>query len=520
MSEDPFTALLETARLLLEVGRGKRILVEGDPADRPGLTGASKEEEQAQSNSDQSNATNVSNPVALQQRERSGRLRRPSQRQRESADLQLDPQDGMMGWDGPKPPDEAYVSHATAVESPFKESMRGAKTLQHAGSNASASLLLMPQPVPPHQAQQLLMPPFNVPAAPLLMAPQPQHTGYQYDNVFTGLFSGDGAATDDDEGFTPRARKNSAPKNNTVPGGPCAHCGTMESPQWRRPLTRNIALCNACGIYYSRHQALPKRKKVKTEAAAAAAGTGSDGESGPADERAASPHPPSMHRQQQQAALHAAVLLHRVASGSLPAAGRSTSGSASGRCSPASAKASGAPRSSQRAGAGPGEDARQRGSLLDGDGKHGDGDGGVECDEELDEGMHFGGLPEGVDAAQLHALLLQQQQQQQLLLQSGAMGMSVGFDGPLGGLPSLAAAGLLPAQAAMGLGLGGVAMGLAPVGLGAPLVSPSRQLLAAASALNSPKKMLAAGALQLAPCRPSIALQVKSRTACMHVRCA
>ena len=48
-----------------------------------------------------------------------------------------------------------------------------------------------------------------------------------------------------------------------VPGGPCAHCGATESPQWRRPLTKKIVLCNACGIYYSRHHSLPKRKKVR-----------------------------------------------------------------------------------------------------------------------------------------------------------------------------------------------------------------------------------------------------------------
>ena len=55
------------------------------------------------------------------------------------------------------------------------------------------------------------------------------------------------------------------PLNNPggVPGGPCAHCGATESPQWRRPLAKKVVLCNACGIYYSRHHALPKRKKVR-----------------------------------------------------------------------------------------------------------------------------------------------------------------------------------------------------------------------------------------------------------------
>lgn len=52
----------------------------------------------------------------------------------------------------------------------------------------------------------------------------------------------------------------SAPAKLGVPGGPCTHCGTCESPQWRRHLTNNMVLCNACGIYYRRHHALPKRK--------------------------------------------------------------------------------------------------------------------------------------------------------------------------------------------------------------------------------------------------------------------
>lgn len=41
-----------------------------------------------------------------------------------------------------------------------------------------------------------------------------------------------------------------------------ANCGIAESPQWRRPSGKKIVLCNACGIYYSRHHTLPKRKKV------------------------------------------------------------------------------------------------------------------------------------------------------------------------------------------------------------------------------------------------------------------
>ncbi|GAX83488.1 hypothetical protein CEUSTIGMA_g10913.t1 [Chlamydomonas eustigma] len=57
-------------------------------------------------------------------------------------------------------------------------------------------------------------------------------------------------------------KKNTPVKNAALPGGPCAHCGALESPQWRRPLAKKIVLCNACGIYYSRHHTLPKRKKA------------------------------------------------------------------------------------------------------------------------------------------------------------------------------------------------------------------------------------------------------------------
>ncbi|PNH12452.1 hypothetical protein TSOC_000606 [Tetrabaena socialis] len=64
----------------------------------------------------------------------------------------------------------------------------------------------------------------------------------------------------DDDGFTPR-RRHSSPRVG-IPGGPCAHCGAKESPQWRRPLAKKVVLCNACGIYFSRHHSLPRRKKV------------------------------------------------------------------------------------------------------------------------------------------------------------------------------------------------------------------------------------------------------------------
>mmetsp|Transcript_19940 Transcript_19940/g.23911 ORF Transcript_19940/g.23911 Transcript_19940/m.23911 type:complete len:174 (+) Transcript_19940:305-826(+) len=36
------------------------------------------------------------------------------------------------------------------------------------------------------------------------------------------------------------------------PGGPCDHCGTLESPQWRRGPAAKPMLCNACGTRYRR----------------------------------------------------------------------------------------------------------------------------------------------------------------------------------------------------------------------------------------------------------------------------
>ena len=39
------------------------------------------------------------------------------------------------------------------------------------------------------------------------------------------------------------------------PGGPCDHCGAVESPQWRRGPTHKPVLCNACGTRFRRtHQ--------------------------------------------------------------------------------------------------------------------------------------------------------------------------------------------------------------------------------------------------------------------------
>lgn len=36
------------------------------------------------------------------------------------------------------------------------------------------------------------------------------------------------------------------------PGGPCDHCGAVDSPQWRRGPASKPMLCNACGTRYRR----------------------------------------------------------------------------------------------------------------------------------------------------------------------------------------------------------------------------------------------------------------------------
>lgn len=46
-----------------------------------------------------------------------------------------------------------------------------------------------------------------------------------------------------------------------ITGGPCRHCGTTMTPQWRR-IHGSGVLCNACGIHWGRHGTLDPRKKV------------------------------------------------------------------------------------------------------------------------------------------------------------------------------------------------------------------------------------------------------------------
>mmetsp|Transcript_21263 Transcript_21263/g.68852 ORF Transcript_21263/g.68852 Transcript_21263/m.68852 type:complete len:255 (+) Transcript_21263:249-1013(+) len=53
----------------------------------------------------------------------------------------------------------------------------------------------------------------------------------------------------------PAARASHAPAprgHHQKPGGPCDHCGALESPQWRRGPASKPMLCNACGTRYRR----------------------------------------------------------------------------------------------------------------------------------------------------------------------------------------------------------------------------------------------------------------------------
>jgi hypothetical protein len=42
------------------------------------------------------------------------------------------------------------------------------------------------------------------------------------------------------------------PAGHQKPGGPCDHCGAVDSPQWRRGPASKPMLCNACGTRYRR----------------------------------------------------------------------------------------------------------------------------------------------------------------------------------------------------------------------------------------------------------------------------
>ena len=60
---------------------------------------------------------------------------------------------------------------------------------------------------------------------------------------------------------------------HTKPGGPCDHCGALDSPQWRRGPASKPMLCNACGTRYRRtnnlgpspssRMATPEKRKMR-----------------------------------------------------------------------------------------------------------------------------------------------------------------------------------------------------------------------------------------------------------------
>lgn len=47
-----------------------------------------------------------------------------------------------------------------------------------------------------------------------------------------------------------------ASNGHMKPGGPCDHCGAVDSPQWRRGPASKPMLCNACGTRYRRTNSL------------------------------------------------------------------------------------------------------------------------------------------------------------------------------------------------------------------------------------------------------------------------
>lgn len=53
--------------------------------------------------------------------------------------------------------------------------------------------------------------------------------------------------------------------------GPCAHCGVMESPQWRKGPPKKPILCNACGTRYMRTKSLGHSDRYKAQRARAEA---------------------------------------------------------------------------------------------------------------------------------------------------------------------------------------------------------------------------------------------------------
>jgi hypothetical protein len=57
--------------------------------------------------------------------------------------------------------------------------------------------------------------------------------------------------------------------------GPCSHCGTQSSSQWRSGPPEKPCLCNACGLFWSKRRSLPEETcKVADELKV---GRGADG---------------------------------------------------------------------------------------------------------------------------------------------------------------------------------------------------------------------------------------------------
>jgi hypothetical protein len=54
--------------------------------------------------------------------------------------------------------------------------------------------------------------------------------------------------------FTSRPNSLCLQSSSSQDGRTCSHCGTSESPLWRRHPTSNARLCNACGLYMATHQ--------------------------------------------------------------------------------------------------------------------------------------------------------------------------------------------------------------------------------------------------------------------------
>jgi len=92
-----------------------------------------------------------------------------------------------------------------------------------------------------------------------LILSEPDHRVLDDATGFTGLSDGDANSQfSDDAGDDVRDEYRSVhayktqPQAYQKPGGPCDHCGAVDSPQWRRGPASKPMLCNACGTRYRR----------------------------------------------------------------------------------------------------------------------------------------------------------------------------------------------------------------------------------------------------------------------------